>query len=105
LIIGQNDHVLSLVAISLNKEGRHVVDIVDTTSKLSFLIEVVDANQKSLATTGTVGILESIAFGGSVTELLGRRWRRWAGSSVLSIVVLALWETIAVCVEAGRRRV
>jgi hypothetical protein len=40
-----------------------------------------------------------------MTELLGRRWRRRTGSSVLSIVVLALWETIAVCVKAGRRRV
>ena len=105
MIIGQNDHVLSLVAIPLNKEGRHVVYIVDAASKLSLLVEVVDANQKSLATTGTVGILESIAFGSSVTELLGRRWRRWTGSSVLSIVVLALWEAIAVCVKAGRRRV
>jgi hypothetical protein len=44
LIIGQDDHILSLVTIALNKERRHVVDIVHAATKLAFLIEVVDTN-------------------------------------------------------------
>jgi hypothetical protein len=76
LIISQQNHVLSLVAIALYQESGNVVYIVDTSSQLSFLVKVVDADEKCLATTGTSGVLESVAFGGSVAELLGCSGRR-----------------------------
>lgn len=76
LIIGQQNHVLSLVAIALYQESRNIVYVVDTSSQLAFLVKVVDADEKCLATTSTSGVLESIAFGGSMTELLGHRGGR-----------------------------
>jgi hypothetical protein len=105
LIISQQNHVLSLVAIALYQESRNIVYVVDTSPQLALLVKVVDADEKCLATTGTFGVLESIAFGGSVAELLGYRGRRRSWSSVLGVVVKALRERKAVGVEMRRRRV
>jgi hypothetical protein len=96
LVISQDDHVLSLVAIALHQEGRDVVYVVDTSTQLALLTKVVDADEKRLATTGTFGVLESIAFRGTVAELLGNIGGRWSGSSVLGVVVSTLWKRKAV---------
>jgi uncharacterized membrane protein len=96
LVIGQDDHVLPLVVIALHQEGRDVVYVVDTSTQLALLAKIVDADEKRLATTGTFGVLESIAFRGTVAELLGNIGGRWSGSSVLGVVVSTLWKRIAV---------
>ena len=96
LVISQDDHVLSLVVVALHQEGRDVVYIVDTSTQLAFLTKIVDTNEKRLATTGTSGVLESVAFGGTVAELLRNIGRRWSGSSVLGMVVSTLWKRKAV---------
>lgn len=103
LVVGQDDHVLSLVAVPLDEEGRDVVDIVDAAAQLAILAKVVDADEQSLATAGTVGVLESIAFGGTVAELLGNRRRGRTGASVRRVV--GLLERMAVGVEMLRRAV
>lgn len=45
LIICQDDHILSPIVVALYKESRDILHIIDTTSKLTFLAEVVDTNQ------------------------------------------------------------
>lgn len=96
LVISQDDHVLSLVVVALHQEGRDVVYIVDTSTQLAFLAKIVDTDEKRLATTGTSGVLESVAFGGTVAELLRNIGGRWSGSSVLGMVVSTLWKRKAV---------
>ena len=44
LIIGQDDHVLSRIAEIAIEVGRHVLHIVDASSQLSSLPEVIDAD-------------------------------------------------------------
>lgn len=102
LVIRQEDHVLPLVAIPLNKKVGQVVHVVYAAPEFALLAEVVDANEESLALTGTVRVLEGVSFRGTMTELLGRRgWRR-SGPGAMSGVP-GLVERIAICVEAGRR--
>ena len=76
LIIGQNDHVLSLVAEVLCQVSRHVSDVVNTTSELTALAKVVDADKKSFPAPGTVGIPEGIALRRTRTKMDGFIRRR-----------------------------
>ena len=71
LIVRQDDHVLPLVPIPLDKEGGDVMYIIDTASQFTVLPKVVDTNQQGLTLTGTVGVLESVATGSSMSKLLG----------------------------------
>ena len=87
LVVGQNDHILALIPIALNEEARDVVNIVDAAAKLAFLAKVVDTDEQSLAPAGTVGVLESIAFGSSMAELLRRRRRRRTGAGMGGVAV------------------
>lgn len=34
LVVGQDDHILALVIVTLNQEVGHVVNVVDATTKL-----------------------------------------------------------------------
>lgn len=54
LVIGEDDHVVSLIAKVVVQESRHVLDIVYTTTKLPPLSEIVDSNQQSLPPSRTV---------------------------------------------------
>ncbi len=45
-VVGKGDHILSPVPMVLDQIRRHVTDIVDTSSQLSTLTKVVDANQQ-----------------------------------------------------------
>lgn len=101
LIVGQDDHVLPLVAISFDQEIGHVVDIVDTPAKLSLLSKVVDSDQQGLSTTCTVGVLECIALGSTVAKLLGSSGGRGAGLRAVGIG--ASLHRISVSIIAGRR--
>jgi hypothetical protein len=101
LVVCQNDHVLSFVSVSLDQEVGHVVDVVDASAKLSLLSKVINTDQQGLSTTGTVGVLESIALRGTVAELLGSSRRRGAGLSTIAIA--SLLRRIAVGIVALRR--
>ncbi len=54
LVVGEDDHVLSLVAEVFDEIGRHVPNIVYAASKLASLAEVVDADEKSFSSTGSL---------------------------------------------------
>lgn len=45
LVIGQDDHILSLVVEKAVQVCRQILDIVDTSSQLSPLAKVVDPNE------------------------------------------------------------
>lgn len=81
------------------------MNIVDAAAKLTILTKVVDADKQSLAPAGTVGVLESVTFGGPMAELLRRRGRRRTGAGMGGVAVVALRERVSVRVEAGRWRV
>jgi hypothetical protein len=69
------------------------------------LAKVVDANQESLALASTVGVLERVAVGGAMAEVLHALWRRWWGALtevVLLVNVLAageFWMDMALVAE------
>lgn len=61
LIIREDHHIFSLVAkVSIQICG-HVFHVVDASSELASLAEVVDTDEKSLSSAGAVGILEGVA--------------------------------------------
>lgn len=88
LVVGQNDHVFSLVAKLLHQIGRHVSDIVDAASQLATLAKVVDTNQQRFSTASAVGVSESIAWC-AVTKALRpiRRGRRITARASLTVAV------------------
>ena len=53
------------------KVTAHILDIVDTAAQLATLAKVVDADQKGLSSTGTVGVLEGVASGSAMAKCLG----------------------------------
>lgn len=104
LIICQEHHILSLIAMILGQKGRNIVDIVDAPSKLTILSKVVDANQKCLAAAGTVGILEGVTVGSAMTKGLRAVRRRRAWPSMMGGIACT-GERVAVGIKAGGRRV
>ncbi len=101
-VVGQDDHVLALVVVVFAEEVGHVVDVVDAAAQLALLAKVVDADEQRLALTRAVGVLERVALGRTVAELLRRRRGRRAGLGV--VAVLAALHRVAVGVQTGRRR-
>jgi len=99
LVVGQDHHVFSGVAEALVEVGRHVFDVVDAAAELATLAKVVDPNQKGFSSPGTVTVLEGVAVGGSMAELLwccAWRWRHvwwWAPVALLLLKWrwLVLW--------------
>lgn len=76
LIISQNHHILSPIAIHLIEENRHLRDIVDAAFQLIGLPEIVDTNQQRFPPSGAIGIAELVAGRRPVAECLGRLRRR-----------------------------
>lgn len=68
LIIGKEDHVFTGIAEVLVQVCGHVLDIVDTSTQLALLAEIVDSNQERLALTSTARVLEAISLRGTVTK-------------------------------------
>ncbi len=75
LVVGQNHHVLSAIALPLVQERRHVRHIIDTPLQLVRLPKVVDPNQQSLPTTGTGRVLELVVRWRAASEMLGAHGR------------------------------
>jgi hypothetical protein len=70
--------------------AAHVLYVVDTSSQLTALAEIVDADQESLTATRAIRVLKGIAAGSAVAECLGLRWWRRRGVVIsldISIVV------------------
>ena len=60
LVVGQNNHIFSRVAKIAVQVSGHILDIVNAAAELAFLVEVVYANEESLATASTSGILKGV---------------------------------------------
>jgi hypothetical protein len=45
LVIGENNHVLPPIPVSLMEESRHVSDVVDASAELIRLSDIVDSDQ------------------------------------------------------------
>lgn len=88
LVICEENHVLTGISEVLVEVCRHVLDIVDTSSQLTLLAEVVNSNQQCLSLSGTARILEVIALRGAVSERY-RSCRRgsWATTATTLLVV------------------
>lgn len=79
LVVGEDDHVLALVAKMLGQVGGHVADIIDAAAQLAALAKVVDADQQGFPLAGALRVLEGVVLGMAVAEALrGRGWRRGA---------------------------
>ena len=76
LIIRQEDHVLPCVSKVTIEVCRHVFDIINASSQLPFLTEVVDTDQQCLSSAGTVRVLEIVPLGRALAKavLALRRW-------------------------------
>ena len=96
LIISQDDHIFSRISKVLVQVRGHVLDIVDASSELSSLVEVINANQKCLSLASTRGILIIIARRCPTTKtVLSLRWGWWS-------IVIALG--ISVCADRWQSR-
>lgn len=86
LVVCKNHHVFPPVSEVLYKVRGHVLDIVDTSSELPALAEVVDADEKGLPTPCTLRILERVPLRCTVAKML---WccRRWCGGGVVAMNV------------------
>lgn len=60
LVVGEQYHIFPLITEVFAEIIRHVLDVVNTPPQLSFLAEIVDADQECLPPTGTVRVLESV---------------------------------------------
>jgi hypothetical protein len=99
LVVGQSDHILALVTKGLHQVVGHVLNIVDATSELALLAKVVDADQESLALAGTVGVLERVAVGCAMAEVLHALWRRRWGALTEVVLLVNILAAGEVCIE------
>ena len=88
-VVGQDDHILALVAEVLVQVRRHVLDVVDAAPQLSALPEVVDPDQQRLAATRAVRVLEGVVRRRG-REALRRAGRR-GGVAVAGMAVRVGW--------------
>ena len=70
LIIRQDDHILSRVSEILVEVTAHIFDVVDTSSQLTTLPEVIDADQERFSPSRAVTVLKTVALGSTGTEML-----------------------------------
>lgn len=79
LVIGEQNHVLPLVAKVLDQVRGHVAHVIDTAPQLATLAEVVNADEQGLPAAVALRVLERIVGGGAGTEMLWGGWW-WARS-------------------------
>ena len=76
LVVGEYNHLISWVSKVLRQEHGHILNIIDTTSKLAALTEIVDANEEGFSSSSAVGVLERRALRSTDAEMLHIGWRR-----------------------------
>lgn len=75
-IICQDHHVLLLVTVLVLEESLHPIDVVDASSQLVWLTDIIDSNEQRFSGTRAIRILELIVRGSTMAELLRDLWRR-----------------------------
>lgn len=94
LIIREKNHIFTGISKVLVEVCRHVLNIIDTSSQLALLTEIVNSNQQCLSLSRTTRVLEVVTLRGAMTERDRSRGRsRWATTATLGRVV--------VCYEAN----
>lgn len=93
LVVGEQDHVLPLVAKVLDQVRGHVAHVIDAASQLAALAEVVDADEQGLPAAVALRVLEGIVGGGTGAKVLWGGWG-WARSMAVRI------RGRSVCVES-----
>lgn len=86
LVVGEDDHVLSLVTELFHQVGRHVAHVIDAAVELTALAKVVYAHEQGFSPTVTLRVLKVVALWCAVAKGLGMGRRR-ARSIVASVVV------------------
>lgn len=86
LVVSKNNHIFALVAKMFNQVGRHVSDIVDASSELASLAEIVYADEKSFPSACAIAVLKSVSLRSAVTKMLRSGRRRGRGAIVAMIV-------------------
>lgn len=111
LVVGEQDHVLALVIVLVDQEGRQVLDVVDAAAQLALLPKVVDADQQGLATPVALRVLECVSLGRAVAELDRTAGQLVDGTTVpvtgaaaTTIVARLLLDGIAIGIVALGRR-
>lgn len=61
LVISQDDHVLALISKMLVEVGSHVSNIINTSSQLASLAEIVDSDQEGFPPACAFRILVCVA--------------------------------------------
>lgn len=96
-------YILLAVAVELHQEVGQVADVVDAAAQLALLAKVVDADQQGLALASTLRVLEGVAGGGAMAELLhALGWhmalvgfraleKEWMGCQLISASCFQLW--------------
>lgn len=82
LVIREDHHVFALISKILYQVCRHVPNVVDASSELPALTEIVDAYEEGLPSARTLRILERIALRRPMAKVLWCRWRWWRSSVV-----------------------
>ena len=82
LIVGENHHVFSLVAKVIVQIGGHIFDIVDASSQLPSLPEIVDPDEQGFTATCASRVLKVVSLGSAGSEALHGLWRRWRSIGV-----------------------
>lgn len=80
LVVGQDNHILSLVAELFHEVARHIANIVDAAIELAALAKVIDANEQSFPPAVAFRVLETVSLRCAVAERL--RLDRWRTRSV-----------------------
>ena len=60
LVISENNHILATVTKVLDEVVCHVATVIDASSQLATLAKIVDSDEESFATAGTIGVAEGI---------------------------------------------
>ena len=76
LVVCECDHILPLIPKELIQVRAHILDIVDASAKLPPLAKVVDTDQQRFPSPVACRVLEGVAVGRAVTEVLCAGGRR-----------------------------
>jgi hypothetical protein len=104
LVIREEDHIFTGVSEVLVKVCGHVLDIINASSQLALLAEVVNSNQQCLSLAGTARVLEAIALRGTMSEchrITGRS--SWAATSTSTLGIVVCYGIIGQRVSGERR--
>lgn len=94
LVIREEDHIFAGISEVLIEICRHVLNIVNASSQLTLLAEIVDSNQQCLSLTSTARVLEVVTLWSAVSERdwSSRRSRRTATAAAATLWVVVCYK-------------